>query len=136
MKLSHWKGVIRFGWKWKLSLRYIGPYEILECVVLVAYKLRLPTELLRIYDVFHVSMLRKYVLDSSHILPNQPLKVQEKLTYEEKSLLVLDIKEQIMRTRMIPMVKILWSNYGVEEANWENEEQMEVKYPQLFASTY
>lgn len=102
----------------------------------MAYKLRLPTELLRIYDVFHVSMLRKYVLDSSHILPNQPLKVQEKLTYEEKSLLVLDIKEQILRTRMIPMVKILWSNYGVEEANWENEEQMEVKYPQLFASTY
>ena len=58
------------------------------------------------------------------------------MIYEEKPLLVLDKKEQRLRTKVIPMVKILWSNHGVKEATWENEEQMKVKYPQLFVLAY
>lgn len=68
LKLSPWKGVIRFRRKGKLSPRYIELYEILTRVGPVAYKLKLPAELSRIHNVFHVSMLRKYVSDSSHIL--------------------------------------------------------------------
>ena len=68
LKISPWKGVFRFGRRGKLSPRYIGPYEILSKVGPVAYKLKLPPELSRIHDTFHVSMLRKYIPDPSHVL--------------------------------------------------------------------
>ena len=68
LKISPWKGVLRFGKRGKLSPRYIGPYEVIERVGPVAYRLALPLELSQIHDVFHVSMLRRYRSDSSHIL--------------------------------------------------------------------
>ena len=68
LKISPWKGVLRFGKRGKLSPRYIGPYEILSKVGPVAYKLKLPPELSRIHDTFHVSMLRKYIPNPSHVL--------------------------------------------------------------------
>lgn len=107
LKLSPWEGVIRFGRKGKLSPRYIGPYKILKCVGRVAYKLRLPTKLSKIPNVFHVSMLRKYVLDSSHILQEQSIEIMKDLTYEERHLRVLDRKEQVLITKIISMVKVL-----------------------------
>ncbi|KAL0555991.1 hypothetical protein IC582_004494 [Cucumis melo] len=71
LKLSPWRGVFHFRRKGKLSPRYIGSYQIMERVGLAAYKLELPIELARIYDVFHVSMLRKYIADPSHELQEQ-----------------------------------------------------------------
>ena len=68
LRISPWKGVLRFGKKGKLSPRYMGPYEIVERIGEVAYQLRLPPDLARIRDVFHVSMLRKYMADPSHVL--------------------------------------------------------------------
>ena len=79
LKFSPWKGVIKFGIKGKVSPRFIGPYEILARVGPVTYKLRLPTEMSKVHNVFHVSMLPKYVPDSSHILQEQPLEVKENL---------------------------------------------------------
>ena len=73
LKISPWKGVLRFRKKGKLSPRYMGPYEIVERIREVAYQLRLPLELARIHDVFHVSMLRKYIADPSHVLRDQRL---------------------------------------------------------------
>jgi hypothetical protein len=75
------KGVARFGKKGKLSPRYIGPFEILERVGPVAYRLALPPSLDGIHDVFHVSMLMKYIPDPSHIIKYEPLQIQENLTY-------------------------------------------------------
>nr|XP_011457304.1 PREDICTED: uncharacterized protein LOC105349388 [Fragaria vesca subsp. vesca] len=83
LKLSPWKGVIQFGKRGKLSPRYIGPYEITERVGPVAYRLRLSLELSKIHDVFHVSMLHKYVADPSHIL-QEPISLKKDLTYEEE----------------------------------------------------
>ncbi|KAL6209665.1 hypothetical protein ACLB2K_020605 [Fragaria x ananassa] len=71
LKLSPWKWVIRFGKRGKLSPRYIGPYEIIERVGSLAYRLVLPPELSRIHNVFHVSMFRKYIADPSHVLEEQ-----------------------------------------------------------------
>ena len=68
LKVSPWRGIMRFGNKGKLSPRYIGPYEIIEKIGPLSYKLALPPELSRIHDVFHVSMLRRYRLDPSHII--------------------------------------------------------------------
>ncbi|KAI5318050.1 hypothetical protein L3X38_037758 [Prunus dulcis] len=82
LKLSPWKGVVRFGKRGKLSPRYIGSYEITERIGLIAYRLALPTELSRVHDVFLVSMLRKYMPDPSHVLEHQSVKLSENLTYE------------------------------------------------------
>ncbi|PRQ45918.1 putative nucleotidyltransferase, Ribonuclease H [Rosa chinensis] len=132
LKLSPWKGIIRFGKRGKLSPRYIGPYEITERIGAVAYRLALPPRLSRVHDVFHVSMLRKYIADSSHVLQEQPIRLRENLTYEEQPVQILDRREQILRNKTIPLVKVLWSNHMVEEATWEPEEQMRKQYPHLF----
>ena len=84
----------------------------------MAYNLRLSTKLSRVHNVFHVSMLQKYVLDPSHIFQEQPLDVKKNLTYKEsleRPLRVLDKKDQVLRTKLIPMITILWSNHGVGE---------------------
>ena len=69
LMVSPWMKVLRFGKKGKLSPRFIGPYEILERVGHVAYQLALPLELAKLHNVFHVSMLRRYGSDESHLLP-------------------------------------------------------------------
>ncbi|KAL6225843.1 hypothetical protein ACLB2K_004692 [Fragaria x ananassa] len=84
LKLSPWKGVLRFDKRGKLSPRYIGPYEIIERVGSLAYRLVLPSELSRIHNVFHVSMLRKFIADPSHVLEEQPISLQKNLSYEEE----------------------------------------------------
>ncbi|XP_022865685.1 uncharacterized protein LOC111385521 [Olea europaea var. sylvestris] len=122
----------KFGKRGKLSPRYIGPYEIVERIGPVAYRLDLPTELSRIHDVFHVSMLRKYILDPSHVLESQLVELKENLTYAGKSVQILDRKEHVLRNKTIPLVKVLWRNHAIEEATWESEEQMRSQYLQIF----
>ncbi|KAL0544226.1 hypothetical protein IC582_019339 [Cucumis melo] len=133
LKLSPWRGVIRFGRKGKLSPRYIGPYQITEGVGLAPYKLELPIELARIHDVFHVSMLRKYMPDPSHVLQEQPVELKEDLSYVEEPVQILDRKEQVLRNKTIPLIKVLWRHYGVEEETWELEDQMKKRYRILFS---
>ena len=132
LKLSPWKGVVRFGKKGKLSPRYIGPYQITERIGEVAYRLELPPELSRVHDVFHVSMLCHYVADPSHVLPSQQLEVNPDLTYEEEPVTILDWKDKVLRDKTVRLVKVLWQNHSVEEATWELEERMRVMYPRLF----
>ena len=84
LKISPWKGVLRFGKRGKLSPRYIGPYEIVSEVGPVAYRLDLPPELSKVHNVLHVSMLRKYIPEPSHVLRDQPVELKDNLTYKEK----------------------------------------------------
>ncbi|XP_038892580.1 uncharacterized protein LOC120081623 [Benincasa hispida] len=132
LRLSPWKEILQFGRKGKLSPRYIGPYEIVERVSAAAYRLQLPKELARIHDVFHVSMLRKYVTDPMHILVTQPVQLKEDLSYKEEAIEIVDRKDQVLRNKTIPLVKVLWRNHGIEKATWETEEQMRKRSPQLF----
>ncbi|XP_038876359.1 uncharacterized protein LOC120068794 [Benincasa hispida] len=118
--------------KREVNPRYIGPYEIVERVGPAAYRLQLPMELTRIHDVFHVSMLRKYMPDPMHILATQPVQLKEDLSYEEEAIEILDRKDQVLRNKTIPLVKVLWRNHRIEEATWEPEEQMRKRYPQFF----
>ena len=97
----------RFRKKQKLSLRYIRPFEILGHKGEVAYELALPPELSQVHIVFHVSMLRKYVPNPSHVIEYQPLNIQPNLTYEEKPICILDRKEQVLRNKVISYVKVL-----------------------------
>ncbi|KAM2554744.1 hypothetical protein TB2_018841 [Malus domestica] len=132
LKLSPWKGIVRFGKKGKLSPRYIGPYQITERVCEVAYKLELPSELSRVHDVFHVSMIRHYVSDPSHVLPSQPLEINPNLTYDEELVTILDWKDKVLRNKIVRMVKVLWRNHSVKEATWDTEDRMQDMYPRLF----
>ncbi|XP_071909682.1 uncharacterized protein [Coffea arabica] len=116
----------------KLKSRYIGPFEILKRVGNVAYQLKLPASMAKVHDVFHVSMLRKYHPDPSHVLQLEGIEVDETLTYEEGPVQVLDREVKELRNKKIPLVKILWRNHGQEEATWELEEEMQKKYPDLF----
>ena len=82
--------------------------------------------------MFHVSMLRKYIPDPSHVLNYEPLKIKDNLTYEEVPIQILDRKDHVLRTKTITLVKVLWKNHTVEEASWEQEDEMKSKYPKLF----
>ena len=90
LKVSPMKGIMRLGKKGKLAPRYIGPFEIKSRVGEVAYRLVLPPELSRIHQVFHVSMLRKYIPDPSHVLQPQMVEISENLTYEEYPVAIVD----------------------------------------------
>jgi hypothetical protein len=132
LRVAPMKGVTRFGKKGKLNPRYIGPFEILERVGPMAYRLALPPELANIHDVFHISMLRKYMLDPSHVIRYEPLQLQGDLAYKEVPVKVLDRRVQELRTKSIPLVKVLWRNYEIEEASWELEDEIRKKYLSLF----
>jgi hypothetical protein len=134
LKVSPWKRVLRFGRKGKLSPRYIGPYEVIERVGPVAYRLALPPELDRIHNVFHVSMLRRYRSDPSHVIIPQEIEVQPDMTYEEEPEQILDREVRQLRNKQIPMVKILWKHHTPREATWETEESLRQQYPHIFVS--
>ncbi|XP_070046048.1 uncharacterized protein [Nicotiana tomentosiformis] len=132
LKVSPMKGVMKFGKKGKLSPRFIGPYEIIEKKGKVANELALPVELSSIHLVFHVSMLRKYIHDESHIIYVDTIEIKEGLPYEEVPIEILDRQVRKLRTKDIVLVKVLWSNHDSKEATWEVEEDMRKKYPYLF----
>ena len=128
LKVSPWRKILWFGKKGKLSPRFIGPYEILERIGHVAYRLAIPSELTKLHNVFHVSMLRRYRSDGSHILPVQAVQVQA-VSYEAelKAILARGVKQ--LRNKQVPLVKVLWQHHGREEATWELEATMRAQYP-------
>ena len=100
----------------------------------VAYRLKLPPELSRIHDTFHMSMLRKYIPDPSHVLGEQPVQLKDNMYYEETHVQIVDRKEQVLKSKVIPLVKVLWKNNEREAATWEPEAQMRRQYHQLFSN--
>ena len=124
LKVSPWRKVLRFGKKGKLSPRFIGSYEVLERIRPIAFGLALPPELAKLHDVFHVSMLRKYRSDASHILQVQEVQVHADFSYDEepKAILAQEVKQ--LRNKQVELVKVLWQHHGREEATWELEATM------------
>ena len=95
LRVAPMKGVMRFGKKGKLSPRLVGPFKVLERVGVVAYRIALPPALSGIHNVFHESMLRKYIPDLSHVLSYDPLQIRDDLSYEEVPVEIMDCKEQV-----------------------------------------
>ncbi|XP_021745400.1 uncharacterized protein LOC110711330 [Chenopodium quinoa] len=118
---------MRFGKKGKLSPKYIGPYEILQRVGKVAYRLALPMELSRVNDVFSVSQLRRYIPNKSHVLQPETIELDQNLTYEERPVKILDSKVRSTRNKNVKIVKVLWSYQEYEEAIWEAKDEMKKK---------
>ncbi|KAD7116962.1 hypothetical protein E3N88_04230 [Mikania micrantha] len=132
LKVSPWKGVVRFGNKGKLAPRYVGPFEIIEHIGPVAYRLRLPDELSGVHDVFHVSNLKKCLADESLVIPIEEIQVDDQLHFIEEPLEIMDRKVKQLRRSRIPIVKVRWNSRCGPEFTWEREDHMKSKYPQLF----
>ncbi|PKU59773.1 hypothetical protein MA16_Dca029120 [Dendrobium catenatum] len=126
------KGVSRFGQGSKLSPRYIGPFEIIERIGSVAYKLALPIDMSDVHNVFHISMLRKWVTDESQRVYQSDIDIQKDLTYIEKPERILERDVRKLRSRVIPFVKVKLLHRSVKDATWEKEIDMRQRFPYLF----
>ncbi|KAI3818931.1 hypothetical protein L1987_12753 [Smallanthus sonchifolius] len=135
LKVSPWKGVIRFGKRGKLNPRYIGPFEILARVGPVAYKLKLPQALSGVHATFHVSNLKKCLLDETQVIPLEEIQVDDRLHFVEEPVEIMDREVKRMKQSRIPIVKVRWNSRRGLEFTWEREDQMKRKYPQLFETT-
>ncbi|GJV23942.1 putative reverse transcriptase domain-containing protein [Tanacetum coccineum] len=132
LKVTPWKGVVHFGKKGKLAPRYVGPFEILERIGLVAYRLRLPEELNSVHDTFHVSNLKKCLADANLHVPLDEIKVDKTLRFVEEPVEIMDREIKKLKRRKIALVKVRWNSKRGPEFTWEHEDQMRIKYPQLF----
>ena len=124
--------MVRFGKRSKLSPRFIAPFEILERVITVAYRLALPPNMSDIHEVFHVSMLRRYTQDPTHVVDWGEIEVDPDGTFEEGPVCIMDSRDQVLRHKIVRLVKVLWQHHGVEKATWEREDTMRATYPFLF----
>ena len=134
MKVTPFKGVTRFGKRGKLNPRYVEPFSIGE-IENLAYRIALAPAFSVIHNVFHISMLKKYVFYPTYILVTENLLIQEHLNYEERPIKILDHTIKKLRNQEIEYVKVQWNHYTEIEATWELREEMERKYPQLFKKT-
>nr|GEZ84606.1 hypothetical protein [Tanacetum cinerariifolium] len=119
LKVSPARGVRRFGIKGKLSPRFIGPFEILDRVGEVLYRLALPPQLSHVHNVFHVSLLRGYKYYPLHVISYPLDQIRTDLSYVEEPEAILDRQDRVMRKKTIHFVKILWRNHLEREATWE-----------------
>ena len=108
------------------------PFEILDKVGIVACWLALPPSLSGVHEVFHVSMLRKYTPDLTHVVDWGEIIVDTDGTFEEGPMRILDSWDQVLRRKIVRLVKVLWQHREVEEATWEREDTMRATNPFLF----
>ena len=108
LKVMPKREVVRFGKRGNLSPWYIGPFEVLERVGTVAFRLELPPRLLGVHVVFHVSMLRKYTSDSTHIVDWGELVIDADGTFEEGPIRIMDSQDQVLQGKTVRLVKVLW----------------------------
>ncbi|GJS68022.1 putative reverse transcriptase domain-containing protein [Tanacetum coccineum] len=134
LKVSPWKGMVHFGRKEKLAPRYVRPFEIVERVGPVAYRLRLPQELSSIHDTFHMSNLMKCLADATLQVPLGEIEISEKLHFMEEPIEIVDREVKKLKRRRIPIVKVCWDSKRGAEFTWEREDQFKSKYPHLFSS--
>ncbi|KAJ9557295.1 hypothetical protein OSB04_011909 [Centaurea solstitialis] len=131
LKVSPWKGVIRFRKRGKLGPRFIGPFKVIARVGKVAYRLELPPELNQIHDTFHVSQLRKCLADETAHVPIDDIQVDERLNYIERPIAILERKTKSLRNKEIGLVKVQWEHRKGSEWTWEPEAEMRSNYPEL-----
>nr|GEZ33824.1 hypothetical protein [Tanacetum cinerariifolium] len=129
LKVSLARGVRRLGIKGKLSPRFIRPFEILDRVGEVSYRLALPLQLSHVHNVFYVSLLRGYKYHPLHVISYPLDQIRVDLSYVEEPEAILDRQDRVMRNKTIPFVKILWRNHPEREATWETEESIRTSYP-------
>nr|GEV78160.1 putative reverse transcriptase domain-containing protein [Tanacetum cinerariifolium] len=134
LKVLPWKGVIRFRKKGKLALRYVGPFEILERIGPVAYRLRLPEELSSVHDTFHVSNLKKCLADANLHVPLDEIKIDKTLRFVEEPVEIMDREVKSLKHSKILVVKVRWNSKHDPEFMYEREDHMKAKHSLLLIS--
>nr|GEX67619.1 putative reverse transcriptase domain-containing protein [Tanacetum cinerariifolium] len=129
LKVSPWKGVVRFGKKGKLAPRFVGPLDILERINPMAYSLRLPEELSSVHDTFYVSNLKKCLADANLHVPLDEIKVDKTLRFVKEPLEIMDREVKTLKHSKIPNVKVRWNSKRGPEFTWEREDHMKAKNP-------
>ncbi|GJX46664.1 hypothetical protein Tco_0271854 [Tanacetum coccineum] len=132
LKVTPWKGVVRFRKKGKLAPRYVGPFEILERIGFVVYRLRLPEELNSVHDTFYMSNLKKCLGNANLHVPLNEIKIDKTLRFVEEPAEIMDREIKSLKRSRIPFVKVRWNSKRGLEFTWEREDYMKSKYPYLF----
>nr|GEU66197.1 putative reverse transcriptase domain-containing protein [Tanacetum cinerariifolium] len=135
LKVSPWKGVVRFGKRGKLNPRYVGPFKVLDKVGTVPYKLELPQELSRVHNTFYVSNLKKCHANEPLAVPLDGLHFDDKLYFMEEPVKIVDREVKRLKTSRIPLVKVRWNSMRGPKFTWEREDQFRKKYSHLFTKT-
>ena len=115
----------------KLAPRYHRPFEVLSKIVPVTYQLALPPTI-KVHDVFHVSLLKKYVHDATHIIDWNMIQVEPEGEFQSKPFHILDRKERMLWNQATVQIKVQWKHFISEEATWEMEDKMREAYPSMF----
>ncbi|GKD10440.1 putative reverse transcriptase domain-containing protein [Tanacetum coccineum] len=127
------KRLVRFGKKGKLAPRYVGPFEIVECVGPVAYRLKLPQELSYVHDTFHVSNLKKCLAEPDVQVPLDEIEIDKNMRFVEEPIEIVERDVKKLKRRRIPLVKVRWNSRQGVEYTWEHEDQFRKKYLHLFS---
>nr|GEY27590.1 putative reverse transcriptase domain-containing protein [Tanacetum cinerariifolium] len=135
LKVLPWNGVVHFGKRGKLNLRYVRLFKVLEKVRVVSYKLELPKELSRVHNTFHVSNLKKCHADEPLAVLLDRLHFDDKLHFVEEPVEIMDHEVKRLKQSRIPLVKVRWNSKRGLEFTWEREDLFQKKYPHFFAKT-
>ena len=139
LRVSPMKGIQRFGVKGKLAPRYVGPFLIIEQCGPVAYRLKLPTQLSVVHNIYHVSQLRKCLRVPEKVIDVEKFQLEPNLVYSEQPIKIVDFKTRVTRNQTSNFYKVQWSNHSEREATWETEEFLKSKCPallQTYQGTY
>nr|GEW24359.1 putative reverse transcriptase domain-containing protein [Tanacetum cinerariifolium] len=134
LKVSPWKGVVRFGKRGKLNPRYVRPFKVLAKVGTVAYKLELPQELSRVHHTFHVSNLKKCYADEPLVMPLEGIHVDDRLQFMEEPVKIMEQEIKRLKQSRIPLVKVHWNSRRGPDFTWEREDSFRKKYPHFFTN--
>nr|GEY09878.1 putative reverse transcriptase domain-containing protein [Tanacetum cinerariifolium]GEZ22472.1 putative reverse transcriptase domain-containing protein [Tanacetum cinerariifolium] len=133
LKVSPWRGVIRFGNRGKLSPRFIRPFKVIKRIGPVAYKLELLDKLRGIHDTFHVSNLKRCFVNDDVVIPLDEFQLDDNLHFVKEPVEIMDREVKWLKQSRIPIVKVLWNSRRGPEFTWEREDLFRSKYPHLFA---
>ena len=115
----------------KLSPKFIGPYQILRKIGPVAYEIAIPPQLSNLHSVFHVSQLRKYVSDPSHVLESEDLQIRGDLSVEVQPVSICDRQTRQRKGKLVSLVRVIWDR-RTGDSTWELEKEVRKSYPHLF----
>jgi hypothetical protein len=131
LKVKAQKSSLKLGNCAKLAPRFCGPFELLARIGPVAYQIALLANL-RVHNVFHISLLKKYVHDPTHMIDWNLVQVEPEGEFQVEPLRIPDRREITLRNRVIAQVKVQWKNFSPEEATWELEGDLRKSHPILF----
>jgi hypothetical protein len=132
LKVSPIQGTRRFEVRGKLAPRYIGPYQVLQIIGAIAYRIWLPEEMSDIHNVFHVSQLKKCLRVPQEQISPDTIDLQDDLKYQEVPIKILDTVTKQTRTTTVRICRVQWSRHTEAEATWEREDALRKEFPHLF----